>query len=163
MVIDIRQLAAGDAPVLAAMMGMFREVFQEPDPSTPLPGRDYLERLLMSETFLAVAALVGVEVVGGLTAYELRKPEREASEIYLYDLAVVASHRRRGIATGLIERLRQLAAQRGACEIFVQADKEIEDQPAIVLYEGLGTCRDVFHFEIAVPPPNPARVGSGTA
>jgi len=41
-----------------------------------------------------------------LAAYELRKFEQERSEVYIYDLAVASAHRREGIATALIERLK---------------------------------------------------------
>jgi aminoglycoside 3-N-acetyltransferase I len=34
--------------------------------------------------------------------------------------------------------------------IFVQADQEPEDQPAIELYTKLGVREDVLHFDIAV-------------
>ena len=36
----------------------------------------------------------GNEAVGGLAAYELDKFEQDRREIYIYDLAVVESHRR---------------------------------------------------------------------
>jgi aminoglycoside 3-N-acetyltransferase I len=88
-------------------------------------------------------------VVGGLVAYQLDKLESARSEIYIYDLAVAESHRRRGIATALIERLQAIASERGAWVIFVQAD--YGDDPAIALYEKLGTREDVMHFDIAVP------------
>lgn len=51
---------------------------------------------------------------GGNAAYELRTFARERSEVYLYDLAVAAPHRRHGIATALILELKKLAAARGA-------------------------------------------------
>jgi aminoglycoside 3-N-acetyltransferase I len=41
-------------------------------------------------------ALQDGEVVGGIAAYELIKFEQERSEIYIYDLAVAATHRRKG-------------------------------------------------------------------
>jgi len=90
------------------------------------------------------------EVVGGIAAYELRKFEQERSEIYIYDLAVASGHRREGIATALIEKLKEISAVRGAYVIFVQADTGIEDEPAIALYTKLGTREDVLHFDIAV-------------
>lgn len=34
--------------------------------------------------------------------------------------------------------------------ISVQSDKDIEDQPAIVLYSKLGVREDVFHFDFAI-------------
>jgi len=88
------------------------------------------------------------EVLGGLVAYEFDKFERARRELYIYDLAVSAEHRRRGIATALIEHLREIAARRGAWVIFVQAD--YGDDPAIALYEKLGIREEVLHFDIAV-------------
>jgi aminoglycoside 3-N-acetyltransferase I len=89
------------------------------------------------------------EVVGGLAAYELRKFEQERSEIYIYDLAVAAAHRRRGIATALIARLTEHAVARGAYVVYVQAD--YVDPPAIALYSKLGQREEVLHFDIPVP------------
>ena len=71
---------------------------------------------------MALVALVGQEVVGGLVAYELDKFERARRELYIYDLAVAEAHRRRGIATALIQRLREIAVERRAYVIYVQAD-----------------------------------------
>lgn len=53
-----------------------------------------------------------------------------------------------GVATALIRMLQQLAKARGAFVIFVQADPG--DDPAIRLYESLGTREDVHHFDIPV-------------
>jgi len=50
----------------------------------------------------------------------------------------------------LIEKLREVAAQRGAYVIFVQADTGIEDEPAVALYTNLGRREDVLHFDIPV-------------
>ncbi len=83
-----------------------------------------------------------------MTAYELQKFEQERSEIYIYDLAVAESHRRRGVATALIGALKRIAAERGAYVIFVQAD--LGDEPAIALYTKLGVREDVLHFDIEV-------------
>ncbi len=60
----------------------------------------------------------------------------------------MAEHRRRqGIATALIAELQGIAAAFGAWVIYVQAD--YGDEPAIALYEKLGTREDVMHFDIA--------------
>jgi len=78
----------------------------------------------------------------------LQKFEQERSEIYIYDLAVAEAHRRRGVATGLIRTLQELARGMDAWVIYVQADTV--DEPAVKLYESLGVKEDVFHFDIAV-------------
>jgi aminoglycoside 3-N-acetyltransferase I len=148
---DIRQLAHDDVPLMEAMLAMFGEAFDEVHSYTGnRPSTDYLRRLLGSGTFIALAALQDERVIGGIAAYELRKFEQERSEIYIYDLAVAAGCRRQGIATALIEKLREIAAGRGAHTIFVQADTGPEDQAAIALYSKLGTREDVLHFDIPV-------------
>lgn len=145
----IRQLAPEDESLMRAMLRMFGEAFDEADTyGRKQPGTAYLRQLLGGDTFIALAAVKGDEVVGGLAAYELPKFEQERSEIYIYDLAVASAHRRQGIATALIQRLQEIAAQRGAWVVFVQADHG--DDPAIALYAKLGTREDVLHFDLPV-------------
>ena len=128
---------------------MFGEAFGDMASYTSNPPTDnYLRGLLASASFIALAAIKGDDVVGGLAAYELHKFEQQRSEIYIYDLAVAEAHRRQGIATALIQELRRIAASRGAYVIFVQAD--LGDEPAIALYTKLGIREDVLHFDIAV-------------
>jgi aminoglycoside 3-N-acetyltransferase I len=147
--VDIRQLQSDDVALLEAMMTMFGEAFDDAATYTSArPSAAYLQRLLGRPHFIAIAALDGNEVVGGIAAYELEKFERERSEIYIYDLAVAESHRRRGIATALIEELKRIAAARGAWVIFVQAD--YVDPPAIALYSKLGNREEVLHFDIGL-------------
>jgi aminoglycoside 3-N-acetyltransferase I len=95
-------------------------------------------------------ALEGEEVLGGLVADELDKFGRARREPYIYDLAVSAEHRRQGVATAVIEHLCEIAARRGVWVIYVQADHG--DDPAIALYEKLGTREEVLHFDIRVKP-----------
>jgi aminoglycoside 3-N-acetyltransferase I len=145
----IHRLGVRDTALLRATLDLFGEAFNETETyQAAQPRQSYLKRLLGSPTFIAIAAMTPGHVVGGLAAYELPKFERERSEIYLYDLAVSAAHRRRGIATALIRELQAVAAERGAYVIFVQAD--LQDAPAIALYSKLGQREDVLHFDL--PP-----------
>jgi aminoglycoside 3-N-acetyltransferase I len=147
---SVVELAPEDVKLMEAMLTVFGEAFDEPETySGARPGTDYLERLLGSEQFIALAALKDGEVVGGIGAYVLQKFEQARSEIYIYDLAVAAAHRREGIATAMILALNQITARRGAYVIYVQADTG--DAPAIALYTKLGMREDVLHFDIAVP------------
>jgi aminoglycoside 3-N-acetyltransferase I len=147
--LGVRQLIPADVPLLRALNSLFAEAFGDPDAyGAEPPCDDYLEGLLAKEHVIALAALLGQEVVGGLVAYDLDKFERERSELYIYDLAVAEAHRRQGIATALIKRLREIAAQRGAWVVYVQAD--YGDEPAIALYNKLGTREEVMHFDIEV-------------
>ena len=147
----IRQLTPGDLHLMDALLAMFGEAFDERDTyGAKRPTPAYQRRLLGGSHFIALAAVHGDEVVGGLAAYELPKFEQERSEIYIYDLAVTTVHRRQGIATGLIQALRDEARRRGAYVIYVQADTGPEDEAAIALYPRLGIREDVLHFDIAV-------------
>ena len=147
--ISIRQLSANDLALIEGLLATFGEAFnQVATYSSSRPSNAYFKRLLSSEYFIALVALKNGSVVGGIAAYELQKFEQERSEIYIYDLAVAASHRREGIATALIQELKKIAVARAAYIIFVQAD--IGDDPAIALYTKLGTREDVLHFDIAV-------------
>jgi aminoglycoside 3-N-acetyltransferase I len=142
-------LAAADLPLMRELNRLFGEAFEDPASyHAAAPGDDYLGALLAKPHFIAIAALKGEAVVGGLAAYVLEKFEQQRSEVYIYDLAVGEAHRRQGIATALIEALKPLARARGAWVIFVQADPG--DDPAIKLYESLGVIEDVHHFDIAV-------------
>ena len=134
-----------------AVLSFFGEAFNDPASYTgKRPSAKYLRKLLGGDSFIALAAFEGGTVTGALCAYELHKFEQERSEIYIYDLAVAATHRRRGIATALIRALQDIAAVRGAWVIFVQADTQPEDEPAIALYTKLGVREDVLHFDIPV-------------
>lgn len=147
---SVRHLQAGDLALFRQMLDMFGEAFEDRDAYTAAqPDDAYLARLLGDETFVALAAMRDGAVAGGLAGYELRKFERARSEFYIYDLAVAAAHRRRGVATALIEAFKTLAQARGAYVIFVQAD--LVDDPAIALYTKLGCGETVLHFDIAVP------------
>ncbi len=143
----IRRLGPRDEPAARALNAFFAIAFDDAEHYASAPPPDaYLERWLASPDAYALAALDGGEVVGGLTAYRLPKLEQARSEIYLYDLAVAESHRRRGIATALIRELQRLGAETDAWVVFVQADPE--DTPAVALYTKLGTREDVFHFDL---------------
>lgn len=150
MTTTVHHLQPEDTDRFHAMLDVFGTAFGEVDTyGTARPGAAYLGRLLRSPTFIALVAMEeGGSVIGGLAAYELPKFEQERSEIYIYDLAVDAAHRRRGVATALIREVQRIAAERGAWVIFVQADQG--DDPAIALYTGLGAREDVVHFDVPV-------------
>lgn len=145
----IQRLSADGEPLMNALLTVFGEAFDDADTyGARRPRPAYLRQLLASESFMALVALEGPQVIGGLAAYELRKFEQERSEIYIYDLAVAAAHRRKRVATALIRELQRIGAERGAYVIFVQADPP--DEPAIALYSKLGVREDVLHFDIPV-------------
>jgi aminoglycoside 3-N-acetyltransferase I len=146
---EIKRLGPDDLATMHCALALFGEAFGEPDAygSSP-PDSSYLSNLLGRDTFILLVALWQGDVTGALAAYVLDKFEQVRSEVYIYDLAVDETHRRRGVATALISRLKEIARARGAYVIFVQAD--YGDDPAIAFYTKLGVREDVLHFDIAV-------------
>lgn len=144
---SIRRLSRLDVPLARKLNSLFGDAFGEPETYNGEPPTDaYLESLLTMEHIIVIVAIAADEVVGGLVAYELDKFERMRREIYIYDLAVAAEHRRRHIATALVENLREIAMQRGAWVLYVQTN--YGDEPAIALYGKLGIREEVLHFDI---------------
>jgi aminoglycoside 3-N-acetyltransferase I len=149
---SLRRLGPDDIEPTRRLNAMFGTAFGDSDTyEGDPPSETYLAELLAKEHVVALVALAEGEVAGGLVAYELDKLERARRELYIYDLAVAEDHRRRGIAAALIERCREIAAERGAWVIYVQAD--YEDAPAVALYEKMGRREEVLHYDIEVERP----------
>ena len=154
-----KQLESFDIELLKQLLIVFGEAFNEFDMyQGNVPNDDYLQSLLSKSHFIALVAMKGVQVIGGLAGYELEKFEQNRREIYIYDLAVDENHRRKGVATNLIEELKRIAKRRETYVIFVQADHE--DEEAIKLYECFGKKEDVYHFDISVKDPADKRIGN---
>src|SRR4051812_47056101 len=87
--IEIRVLDAQAVGVLRKMLVLFGQAFADvPTYTANQPDDAYLRRLLDGPTFVAIAALAGTDVVGGLAGYVLQKFEQARAELYIYDLAV---------------------------------------------------------------------------
>ena len=137
--VHVKALGADDVPAMRQMLALFGKAFDDlPTYTGNQPDDAYLTDLLARNTFIAIGAFVA--------AYVLPKFEQTRAELYIYDLAVGEPYRRRGIATGMIEQLKRLAASRRIYMIFVQAD--YGDEAAIHLYTKLGRREDVMHFDI---------------
>jgi aminoglycoside 3-N-acetyltransferase I len=77
----------------------------------------------------------------------LPKFEQARSELYIYDLALDAAHRRQGVATALIGELRRVVSGRGVWSSSYT--RTTETKPRSVLYAKLGAREDIMHFDIS--------------
>lgn len=145
----IRRLTATDVDAMHALNALYASAFEDHDAyRRDVPDDEWLLKQLGKDAIMVLVAEIDSRIIGGLTAYELPKLERARSEIYIYDLATDAGHRRRGVATALIAEVQHIAAETGAWAVFVQAD--YGDDPAVALYSRLGVREDVMHFDL--PP-----------
>lgn len=108
-------------------------VFGEP---SQVLGDEYLRRLLRDPYFWAIAAWDGEEIIGGVTAHEMRMTRDESSELFIYDVAVREEFQRRGVGRMMMAELRRRAAEQGIGTVLVAADDE--DEHAIRFYRALG-------------------------
>lgn len=143
----VRRLGPADVRAMRDLNRLFGRAFDDAETYGARPPDDaYLQELLAAEHIVVLVAEDAGVVQGGLVAYELDKFESRRKEVYIYDLAVESAHRRKGLATALIDALARHARERGAWTIFVQADHG--DDPAISLYARLGRREDVLHFDL---------------
>ncbi len=147
----ILQLTSHDVLSLQELNVLFGDVFEMDEYSIQVPSEAYLENFLSNSNHIVLVAKTEEgTIIGGLVAYVLPKFEQQRSEMYIYDLAVSIKHHRQGVATALINRLREIARERGVYVIFVQADQE--DDGAIGFYRSLPITEEIqpYHFDIEV-------------
>jgi aminoglycoside 3-N-acetyltransferase I len=124
------------------MFVVLAEAFDEP--AEPLSD-EYVDQLLASTSFWAIAAFEGDRVVGGITAHTIPMTRSPRAELLVYDLAVHPDFRRRSVGAGLVTTLRRLAADAGVAEVFVPADEDDDD--AVAFYRAMAGHESPFlHF-----------------
>ena len=120
--ISIRLLRPGDE-------GVVRELATYDGPGDP-------EALLADPRTLLLVAFDGERPVGLVLAHELPRRHGERARLFVYEVDVAESHRRRGIASALLARLAELARERGIRAGFVLT--EPDNGPANALYRDAG-------------------------
>ncbi len=105
------------------------------DEDAEVLGDPYVEAILSNPAFWALAVWDGDTLLGGLTAHALPMTRSAGKELFIYDLAVLPDHQRRGAGRALVQTLRQQAAAEGFDNVFVPAD--VEDTHALEFYRAL--------------------------
>lgn len=103
------------------LMIVFEDVFEMKNFNCP--SEIYLQKLLSLETFYVITAKLNDQIIGGLTAYVLDQYYSEKPLAYIYDLAVLTNHQRKGVGRKLIAFANQFFKEKGFEEVFVQADE----------------------------------------
>jgi aminoglycoside 3-N-acetyltransferase I len=141
-----RRLTSGDREPARTLFAMMADVFAEE--GEPLRD-DYLDRLLRRDDFWAIAAFSGDDIIGGVTAHTLPMTRTEASELFVYDIAVRRDRQRSGVGRLLLTALLEAAEETGIQDVFVAADND--DDHALDFYRALaGAPSPVTLFSFAV-------------
>lgn len=147
MALEIKKLGAEDFG-LAKLLFLFFQVDDGIDDPTSASD-EYIEKLLLQDDFHVVVALEDEMLIGGLTAYQLRKYKSESAEMFLYEIGVEESHRRKGVGKGLLEYLKKICSEKGISEIFVAT--EMDNDSAKNLYQATGgevEAAAIYTFEL---------------
>jgi ribosomal protein S18 acetylase RimI-like enzyme len=124
--VRVRRLGGDDRDALLAAGKLFDRPLNE------AATRRYLEDP-RNVVYLATA---GREPVGFLRGSELDQPFTARKQMFLYEIAVVEPHRRKGIGTTLVRELLRYCEERGFEEVFVFTDPA--NDAAVRLYRGTG-------------------------
>jgi ribosomal protein S18 acetylase RimI-like enzyme len=120
--IAIRQLAPGDEEVV-------RKLATYDGPGDP-------EALLADPRTLMLVAFDGDRPVGFVLGHVLPRRHGDPARLFVYEVDVAESHRRRRIGSALLARLAELARERGIPAGFVLT--EPDNGPANALYRDAG-------------------------
>ncbi len=97
---------------------------------------DEARQFLADDRTLMLVARDGDACVGFVLGYVLRRRHGDALQLFVYELDVAESHRRRGIGTALMRELGRLARGHGVRRGFVLTSAS--NEPAMALYRSLG-------------------------
>ena len=132
MTIEIRLLGAGDAAVLE---NVAEDVFDHD--IRPEMARRFLD----SPSHFIAVAIENDTVVGMATANEYLHPDKPV-QIWVAEMGVATSHRRRGIGKRLLTRILDMAKDLGFEEIWLGT--EDDNVPARALYKSAGGEEESF-------------------
>ena len=118
---EIQLLQPTNLAELNELISVFADVF-EMEGFMP-PSQTHLQKLLHKEHFFAVVAKYENKIIGGLTVYVLDQYYSEKPLAYIYDLAVLPKHQRKGVGRKLIAFTNQYCRQQGFEEVLCKPIK----------------------------------------
>jgi ribosomal protein S18 acetylase RimI-like enzyme len=122
---QIRALGPGDDERVVAASHLFD------GPADPAA----TARFLGEEGHHLLVAYEGEQPIGFVSGVEVTHPDK-GTEMFLYELGVDEAFRRRGVGRGLVDRLADVARQRGCYGMWVVTDDD--NVAARATYEGSG-------------------------
>lgn len=129
---EVKNLESGEIDLAKELILLFG--FD--DENRSLPSDEYVAKMLARNDFHVIVALENQQLIGGLTAYEMKMFKRETTEMFLYEIEVAELHRRKGVGKALIEFLKRVCVEKGIVEMFVGTEKD--NLPARKLYKTTG-------------------------
>lgn len=98
--------------------------------------QDNLKNFLSSPNNILLVAKSGDKGLGFLRSYFLPRYDNKGTEILLHEIDVLPSYQKQGVATFLIEKLKEIATQNQISEIWLVTNRS--NIAAMALYEKTG-------------------------
>jgi ribosomal protein S18 acetylase RimI-like enzyme len=92
----------------------------------------YMRTFLADDRNYLIIATVDDKPVGFVLGYECARVDGPRSMMFLYEIGVEETHRRKGIGRALIEELKRCCVARGCCKMFVPTSAS--NKAAMALY-----------------------------
>ena len=102
--VEIKKLNPTETALTKELILMFG--FDDESKSLTLPSDKYVSQILAKESFHVIVALENNQLIGSLTADELKMFKRETTKMFLYEIEVSETHRQKDLGTALIEYLK---------------------------------------------------------
>jgi ribosomal protein S18 acetylase RimI-like enzyme len=104
-----------------------------------LADREPQAELLSDERTFFLAAFDDSTPIGFVLAYELPRRHGDPAHLFVYEIGVREDLRRKGVGTALMQRLADLARERGLRDAFLLTNES--NTGAMTFYEAIGGVR----------------------
>lgn len=95
-----------------------------------------VEKFLSNENNYLIAYIENAKILGFVLAYTLQRYDGRGEMLYLHEIDVVETHRKQGIATKLMNEIKEFKDKNGFDKIFLVTNKS--NEAAVSLYESTG-------------------------
>ncbi len=129
--ITVRRLTAGDEAIAREVARWLK--------GADMPS-DRAAAFVANEANYLIVAEVAGEVVGVVLAYRLDRVDHPSGQLFVYDVEVAESHRRRGVGRALMRHVRDVVEREHLKEAFVLTNRD--NPAAIALYSSTGAIAD---------------------
>ncbi len=139
--ITVRRLTAGDEAIAHQVARWLKGA------DTP---SDHAAAFVANDANYIIVAEVAGEIVGMVLAYHLDRVDHPSGQLFVYDVEVTESHRRREVDRALMRHVREVVEREHLKEAFVLTDRGNDD--AIALYSSTGAVTDDEEAVVFVYP-----------
>ncbi len=149
--IEITPLHARDRAAWEVLARSYKDFYR-----TVLPDAAYEEtwhRLLRGKAVHGIGARIGGDLIG-IAHYLFHASPWMADVCYLQDLFVAETVRGKGVARALIERLAEIARDRGAARLYWQTQES--NTRARALYDKVGRYKGFIRYDFDMEKAQPA-------